>query len=102
MLAYLALLKQDIYGILYLNMGAITIKIPQEMSGTFEITDRDVAERILRELKQSSGVEKSPVKNKPKDFSKLSAWADKLREHPDADMLEVLATAEKLRKGWDR
>ncbi len=83
-------------------MGAITIKIPQNTNGSFEITDREAAEKILRDLKKNSVAKKRTISKKKKDFSELSAFADKLRAEPDAEMLEVLAIAEKLRKGWDR
>ena len=83
-------------------MGDITIKIPQDTNGTFEITDRDVAERMLRDLKKNSVAKKRPISKKKKDFSELSAFADKLRAEPDAEMFVVSEIAEKLRKGWDR
>lgn len=83
-------------------MGDIIVKIPQDTNVTFEITDRAVAEKVLSDLRKNAIRKKRPVPQKKKDFSALSAYADKLRAEPDAEMIEVLAIAEKLRKGWDR
>lgn len=83
-------------------MGDLIVKIPQNKNGTFEITDPVVAEKILNDLKKNTIRKKLPVLKKKTDFSELSAYADKLRAEPDAEMIEVWAIAEKLRKGWGR
>ena len=80
-------------------MGDLVIKIPQNTNRTFEITDRKVAERVIADLKRFS-VESSTGRKKEKDFSRLSAIADRYRDKPDEEMKEVLAIAERLRKEW--
>lgn len=82
-----------------LLMGAITIKIPQKTNRTFEITDRKTADKIIREVR-SLAVPRKKAKLSSLDFSGLSALADKYERNPDADMLKVLKTAEKLRTEW--
>lgn len=82
-------------------MGDLVIKIPQNTNATFEITDRDVAEKVIAQLKRFS-VESSSGKKKGKDFSDLSALADRYRDDPDEEMKEVLAIADRLRNGWRR
>lgn len=81
-------------------MGAITIKIPQNTNGTFEINDPDLAEKMLQELKKSS-VTKRPQPAK-KDFSELSAWLKKYLASPDPETVDSIKMAEKWRKKWDR
>lgn len=84
-------------------MGAITIKIPQNTNGSYEITDRAAAEKILRDLKKNSVKKKEPVKkDKDKDFSELSDWLKKYLADPDPETQDAIKTAEEWRKRWDR
>lgn len=91
--------NEQFYDILCKKMGDLRIKIPQNTNGTFEITDRDVAEKVIADLKRFS-VESSIGKKKGNDFSALSAIADRYRDEPDEEMKEVLAIADRLRNGW--
>lgn len=83
-------------------MGAITIKIPQNTTGTFEITDRDAADKLIRQLKKSAVGERKPQKKDEKDFAELSKWLKKYLENPDNETLDAIKTAEEWRKKWDR
>ena len=83
-------------------MGDITIKIPQDTNGSYEITDWDAAEKILRDLKKKSVKKRAPTVKKDKDFSELSRLMDEYRANPDAETVSAIKTAEKWRKRWDR
>lgn len=83
-------------------MGDLVVKIPQNTDGTFEITDRDVAEKLIADLKRFSVESSRGKEKKEKDFSELSAIADRYRDDPDVEMKEVLAIADRLRNGWRR
>ena len=83
-------------------MGEITVKIPQDTNGAFEITDRDVAEKILRDLKKNGTRKKKAKATKEKDFSELSRLMEKYRANPDKETIYAIKTAEKWRTRWDR
>ena len=100
--------KTFVYGIIYLKMGDITIKIPQKINRTFNIDSRKSADELLRDLERrtmtngKSVVKKLPADKKQKDFSELSALMESYRTNPDKETLYAIKTAEKWRKRWDR
>ena len=83
-------------------MGDITIKIPQDTNGNYEITDRDAAEQLLRDLKKKSTKTRVSKAKKSKDFSDLSNWLKKYLDDADPETLDAIKTAEEWRKRWDR
>ena len=82
-------------------MGAITIKIPQNTNGSYEITDREAAEKLIRSLKKNSVKAKAKTKKK-KDFSALSKLMESYRANPDPETIKSIEIAEEWRRRWDR
>jgi hypothetical protein len=83
-------------------MGEITIKVPQRIRKTFDISNKVVVDKMLKELETNTVKVSKKRRIGKKDLAELSAFMKEYRSRMDLDTQSAISTAEEWRKRWDR